>query len=1268
MTYTCLGNDRYEIILTVFRDCINGNPNAYFDNPASIGIFGSNNSLVSNLGMNGQLLIELMNDDTLNPVLSNPCLVVPPDVCVHTSTYRDTLELPFRAGGYQLSYQRCCRNQTIVNIVEPLASGATYGVQITEEALTSCNSSAKFQEWPPLYICVNEPIFFDQSALDTDNDSIVYRLCAPLLGASPDFPLPQPPNPPPYSTVNWISPPYGVENMLNGFNGGAVLDINSETGLLTGLPNTIGQFVVGICLEEYKDKVLISTTRRDFQYNVGICGETVSSFFTPEVVCDDELMVNFNNQSENADEFLWFFNDPLNPGASSSFANPSYQYSDTGTYTIMLVAEPGNTCVDTFFQSIRVQYPSITAAMGVNFGDCNNGATILVSDASVDIVGEPVAWEWTLTRNGQPVETSSEQHPEFFVTQSGTYRLTLNVTSVTGCTSTSVRNFSVNVVEEQLENDTLQTCPGGGINLNAVFSDDYIYEWSPAATLDDPSSPNPRATPLETTTYELTVRDSSGDCSNNLAVTVVVPPAIMLELIDDTLSCATDVTLIPQVSQGVQFIWSDDDQFDNILAETKDIVVTPFGVNTYYLLVRGPAGCIEVDSVVVNGQGVNVAVADVQLACEGEMAMLQATNLDSEDELTYQWSPAASFTSDTDIPAPTLKELPVGTHFLYLETNNQFGCSRIDTVEVGILDTMPQLSAFSNLQCSGYTIQFRNEAVNASYYIWDFGDPENPGATSNNINPVYTYPTAGDYVVKLFYDESVNCADTLFLPITVEEPQIILDFSSDFSACSDSAVIQFTDLSQNNQGTINNWEWIFDNTTTSNLQNPVFVANEAGSYTVQLIVASSDGCVDTIIRNINVPLVTESIADSLTLCPGDTVFINPGFNPDYQYAWSPETEVSDPDAPNPSISPEESTLFTVTVTAAENEVCRLEETIWVSVPPDFDLESPADQFTCGSSVTLSATASEPVEFVWSASADFSNPISLGNEISVLPDYLGTYYLRATDASGCEKTDVVSVTNNEIRVASSTTTICQGDTSQLSIINLSPVTDLVYEWSPLTNIIGSSTGNTIQINPPVTTNYTVLLENEFGCTSAQTVTANVLPGIFDLIAEATPDSVIQGKTIQLNALTDLSDITFMWEADSTLSSLIIADPVATPEADNVYTVTATDENGCTAVATVRVGVTTLDCELPFVFFPNAFSPNNDGENDFLQLYGNPVESAHWIIYNRWGEVVFETFDPQGTWDGTFKGKELSPDVYGYFLEVNCFGGEGFITKGNVTLLR
>lgn len=96
MNYTCLGNNNYEITLTIFRDCYNGAPGAFFDNPASIGIFhGQTNELLDEI----LIPFDPVLNDTLDPVLSSECFVAPPDVCVHTTTYTAIVNLPPQIGG-----------------------------------------------------------------------------------------------------------------------------------------------------------------------------------------------------------------------------------------------------------------------------------------------------------------------------------------------------------------------------------------------------------------------------------------------------------------------------------------------------------------------------------------------------------------------------------------------------------------------------------------------------------------------------------------------------------------------------------------------------------------------------------------------------------------------------------------------------------------------------------------------------------------------------------------------------------------------------------------------------------------------------------------------------------------------------------------------------------------------------------------------------------------------------------------------------------------
>jgi gliding motility-associated-like protein len=102
--------------------------------------------------------------------------------------------------------------------------------------------------------------------------------------------------------------------------------------------------------------------------------------------------------------------------------------------------------------------------------------------------------------------------------------------------------------------------------------------------------------------------------------------------------------------------------------------------------------------------------------------------------------------------------------------------------------------------------------------------------------------------------------------------------------------------------------------------------------------------------------------------------------------------------------------------------------------------------------------------------------------------------------------------------------------------------------------------------------------------------------------------------------------------------------------------------------VEIKVYEIICEDPFVFVPNAFSPNNDNNNDVLYVRGLYIEKVIFRVFDRWGEMVFESTDVSQGWDGTFRNKLLQPDVYDYYLDVTCVGGLKSIVKGNVTLMR
>ncbi|NBC09602.1 MAG: hypothetical protein GVY26_20610, partial [Bacteroidetes bacterium] len=176
MTYECLGNDEYEFTLKVYRDC-NCTECAEFDDPAYIAVYNCDDCEEESQSNPFISLDAFVQDIQLVAPPDYPCLEEP-DVCVQEATYRFQFTLPASNESYHIAYQRCCRNQTVTNLLQPGNQGSTFSVEITPEAQDVCNNSPVFDEFPPTVVCANEPLVFDHSATDADGDQLVYSLCA----------------------------------------------------------------------------------------------------------------------------------------------------------------------------------------------------------------------------------------------------------------------------------------------------------------------------------------------------------------------------------------------------------------------------------------------------------------------------------------------------------------------------------------------------------------------------------------------------------------------------------------------------------------------------------------------------------------------------------------------------------------------------------------------------------------------------------------------------------------------------------------------------------------------------------------------------------------------------------------------------------------------------------------------------------------------------------------------------------------------------------
>ncbi|MBK8563934.1 MAG: gliding motility-associated C-terminal domain-containing protein [Saprospiraceae bacterium] len=581
MNYKCLGNDVYEIKLTIFRDCYNGEP--WFDAPAAIGVFSNlTNQLVATI----YVPLDSMLNDTLDPVLNNPCLAVPPNVCVHTTTYTAIDTLPYIVGGYHLAYQRCCRNRTITNLILPDSVGATYSIILDSFAMTTCNSSPVFNNWPPLYLCVNEPFEIDQSAVDPDGDSLVYRLCDPLTGATPSIPRPQPPNNPPYLPVPWF-PTYNANNQIGG---PPFMAIDPNTGLLTGIPQIIGQFVIGICVEEYRGGVFMGSKRRDYQVNIGQCAVTTASFFAPEVICKG-LTVNLDNQSINANDYAWFFNDPTNPNATSNLENPTYTYPDTGLYNITLISEPGTVCADTFSAPVQLNINSLFADFEISNVECEEEFVLTIANSSIDTLVDIVDWNWTLEQ-GSNTWTDTVQHPMFRLDSPGPALLSLIVTAENGCLDTFQQEIPVVIFNNESLADSLKLClENGAVQLNPDSAyQAATFNWFPPDWLDNSNSINPTATPDTSIVYQVILTDATGFCEVERRVFVFVPAEIEIAPLIDTILRGESVQLTATFDPNFSFDWTPSNSLDS--PNEHDPTANPKKTTGYTLQVIDGNGCI----------------------------------------------------------------------------------------------------------------------------------------------------------------------------------------------------------------------------------------------------------------------------------------------------------------------------------------------------------------------------------------------------------------------------------------------------------------------------------------------------------------------------------------------------------------------------------------------------------------------------------------------------------------------------------------------------
>jgi gliding motility-associated-like protein len=1231
ITYRYLNNNTYEINLIVFRDCYNGGPQ--FDNPAKINIFNSNSILISSLTP------ILFNRDTLIKTINNPCLGVPPNICYESAQYSDTVVLPPIIGGYYLSYQVCCRNITIVNLNNPTGYGATFMEHIPgSETNAWGNSSPKFSSLPPTFFCVNNPITYNHDALDIDGDSLVYEYGTAYSGCQ-SFICPSAPIILGLTSINYTPCSYQSQySSTSPFGVNSNVQINPTSGIISGVPNLLGQFVVVVQAKEYRNGQLIGLHRRDYQFNVAPCLKTVySNIINASTYCSNKVDFQIISSSNitNSIKYKWDFNDTLSGiNNVSEVKNPSHVFSDTGSYLIKLITYDSLnlTCQDTLLKTMRIRQK-----LEVNFLNspplCKNMNVNFNPTYSLNFPNQNYTHIWNFGNLLSGINNNSLlSNPNHKFTDTGGYqvRLIVNILNTFGCIDTIIK--IIEVKDYVKSNFTLPTtvCK----NQNVV-----ITNTSTSSNLSNPII------------YNWTFNNA------NLSTSALENPSL---------------------------------KYSNA------------GLYNVKLLVKHPTilGCsdstvkqIKIDQLTIQ------SLVPTNLCNQYTVPFI--TILDTMKTIRYHWDFGDSLiTTDTSTKINPSYTYSRAGRFKYtligIDSANNY-CTDTLRASVTILDVIADFSSPPALCKNSPTNLFANSPSNPNIsnynYTWNFG---NPTSGLNNFSylssPIHRFTDTGSYNVTLITNVPSlnNCSDTITKTINVKE-YVKSDFNIPNLICKNE-LIQLVNNS-NSSNLINpiiyNWTFNNANLNSSTIVSPSVKFNSIGLFDIKLIAINPDllSCKDSVTKKVKIDqlsiqsVVPTNICNQLTipfLAQGD-----PGKVIRYKWDFGDSLLTTDSSTKiNPSYTYSRVGNFNYNLIGVDSANENCSDTINASlnildvILPSFNSEiPPCSNFPVKLKATSSHLGDGGLNNYW----QISQSIFIGDSLNYPFMDSGIYNIIITSTSSlhpsCSSTISKTIKTNPKLIATiildnvycSSTSIKTNNLSKGSLypyytwlLNSSPVNNILNQREPIISFTNLGNNNIKLI-------YSDSVHPECAVTTSQTVFIHALPEINVLSKQDKCNGGEIAFEANIKNTTGLSE-TISWEfSDGTFDN--------GPKIKHVFPFNGNYTNyAIISIPQIKYcsdtsEIVTLDVNnRGELFIPNAFSPNNDNNNDYFKIEGPIYDVFEMRIFNRFGEEIFNSTNQLFGWDGKVKNEAAEAGVYAYYVKVKCPNGNIENKKGNITLIR
>jgi gliding motility-associated-like protein len=1004
----------------------------------------------------------------------------------------------------------------------------------------------------------------------------------------------------------------------------------------------------------------------------GIARDTPShaSFtLSDSVVCPNAL-IQFTNLTKNPaiTKLTWIPGDGSNPVDTVWSPGFVYKYKKPGIYHINLSADH-NGCKDSMVRSVRVK-PS-DALFGF-VRNCGTSYTVRFTDSSTGAT----SWYWDFGDG----TSSSIQHPTHSFPAAGTYNVALTTyNNIENCGGTFLKPVTVAPVSLAFHSNQTTICKGDNALLIASYSGATpgILAWTFSGdTLTRYTSDTVlQKTFLDTGYHDVMLVAISGD-EFNCYDTVFKPSYIYVTQPHAKFTSSSIIGCSPLT---VTFKDSSTSTFGaNQLTRVwnygnKTLVPTALTTTTHtylrqsrdtaILYISDPIGCRDSMKQIIDVRrpkaGFTIPKATI---CANEALPFTDTS-SGIGRLSYRWD-FGDGTRDT-VRNPLHKWTAPGTYSVRLIVTDTLPCA--DTATRTAYITVQSPTADFSMDdtvaiCPPLVVHFINNSIGAASYSWDLGTGSSPISV---INPLTTYTKPGKYMVVLTAIDAKGCTNT------DTGYTYVLGYNGAFIFTPvDACLFEPVTFSSPVPG-IPKITWDFDDgniLVTNNISSVTHTYTNTGSYRPKAIFSDGANCnaVDSGTVPIRIDKVDAKFNTSVpcvgapfTLSDASTaLFSSPS---SWRWLFTPsDTAVGN----NPSYTFSTPGPHPVRLIVTTNWGCKdtLTKDVFINDLPKVDA-GPADTGICPGD-TILLTGRGAIDYTW-------GPDSLVSCINCPATWVRkaepptTYYVKGIDANGCINYDSIRA-----RIQIQTTSqimpggdICIGDTFRLFAYGAN-----YYSWEPV-EFLDSAFINSPLATPIITTTY-VVTAKEGTCLERKdsvTVVVHPLP-IFD----AGPEEWINfGSSITLQP-TEKNISRIEWRQDSTLSCLDCFHPVAKPSFTTIYYATAYSDFGCKATDSVLVKVR---CNGDSIYIPNTFTPNGDGQNDVFYPRGKGVTfMSNLRIYNRWGEMVFErseqfplNVESMG-WDGTYKGRQLPPDVYVYTMSTRCPTGEPLNFKGDLTLVR